>query len=64
MIRTTSLGAWGCVLAAGASIAGCASPTLVGKNAPHFTLKDLAGQDVSLEDFNGKPVLLAFWAAG
>jgi peroxiredoxin len=35
---------------------------LVGKSAADFTLKDLQGQKVSLSDFQGKIVLLDFWA--
>ncbi|MBI5195573.1 MAG: TlpA family protein disulfide reductase [Nitrospirae bacterium] len=35
---------------------------LSGKKAPDFTLKDLAGKDVPLSSFKGKPVLLNFWA--
>ncbi|MBI4681833.1 MAG: TlpA family protein disulfide reductase [Nitrospirae bacterium] len=31
-------------------------------SAPDFTLKDMAGNDVSLSSFKGKPVLLNFWA--
>jgi peroxiredoxin len=34
----------------------------VGMLAPPFTLKDLEGREVSLEDFRGKGVLLNFWA--
>lgn len=30
--------------------------------APHFTLKDLEGRRVSLNEFDGKIVLLDFWA--
>jgi len=33
-----------------------------GKTAPSFSLKDLEGRTVSLEDFRGKVVLLSFWA--
>ena len=33
----------------------------VGESAPHFTLKDLDGKDVSLSSFEGKPVFLNFW---
>ena len=49
---------------------GCASPGQameygpeVGKLAPDFTLKKLDGQEVSLSDFRGEPVLLNFWAS-
>ncbi len=34
----------------------------VGKRAPGFTSWDLGGRRVSLDQFNGKPVLLTFWA--
>lgn len=34
----------------------------VGKTPPPFTLKDLAGNDVSLSDFAGKVVVLDLWA--
>ena len=33
----------------------------VGKPAPDFTLKDLRGRDVSLNDYRGKVVLVVFW---
>ena len=33
-----------------------------GKDAPEFTLKNLEGETVSLADFEGKVVLLNFWA--
>ena len=49
---------------------GCASPgpateygSEVGKLAPDFTLTGLDGQEVSLSDFRGKPVLINFWAS-
>ena len=32
------------------------------KPAPHFTLKDATGASVSLSDYQGKVVLLNFWA--
>lgn len=32
------------------------------ESAPSFTLKDLDGNDVSLSDFEGKLVILDFWA--
>jgi cytochrome c biogenesis protein CcmG, thiol:disulfide interchange protein DsbE len=31
--------------------------------APDFTLKNMAGEDVSLSDYAGKPVVLNFWAS-
>ena len=34
----------------------------VGQAPPDFTLKNLAGDDVSLSDFQGKIVVLDFWA--
>ena len=35
-----------------------------GAAAPDFTLKNTDGQFVSLSQFRGKPVLLAYWAVG
>ena len=35
---------------------------LVGKQAPAFSLEDLAGKKVSLADYKGKAVLINFWA--
>jgi thiol-disulfide isomerase/thioredoxin len=35
---------------------------MVGKAAPGFRLNDINGKSVSLNDFQGKPVLLTFWA--
>lgn len=35
---------------------------LLGKPAPAFVLRDLAGRKVSLEDYRGKAVLVNFWA--
>jgi peroxiredoxin len=35
-----------------------------GQDAPDFKLQDLEGQDVTLSQFKGKPVLLGFWAVG
>ncbi len=39
-----------------------AKPPLVGGPAPAFTLNDLEGHPVSLVDYQGKVVLLTFWA--
>jgi thiol-disulfide isomerase/thioredoxin len=35
---------------------------MVGRNAPEFNLPDLAGHEVSLEQYKGKIVILDFWA--
>ncbi len=32
------------------------------EQAPAFTLHDLVGKDISLRDFQGKPILLTFWS--
>ena len=37
-------------------------PLYVGDAAPDFTVKTLAGKDLTLADFRGKFVLLDFWA--
>jgi peroxiredoxin len=37
-------------------------PTLRGKKAPAFTLKNTDGKRVSLADYKGKAVLINFWA--
>jgi len=34
----------------------------IGKEAPHFSLKDLEGNTVRLSDYAGKVVVLDFWA--
>ncbi|MBN1483292.1 MAG: TlpA family protein disulfide reductase [Chloroflexia bacterium] len=34
-----------------------------GASAPDFTLEDLDGNQVSLRDFEGQPVLIHFWAS-
>src|SRR5262249_5738199 len=34
----------------------------IGMPAPEFTLKDLNGKDVALNDYKGKVVLVNFWA--
>ena len=55
------------ILIWGLLITGCSAGSepsevrLVGQ-APEFQLEDLDGQSVSLSDFQGKPVLLNFWA--
>ena len=50
------------LLLAGCS-AGCGPLVArVGEPAPDFQLQDLDGQDISLRDLRGKPVLINFWA--
>jgi thiol-disulfide isomerase/thioredoxin len=34
----------------------------IGKNIPNFTFETLDGKEVSLEDYNGKIIMLNFWA--
>lgn len=48
-------------------VAGCAGgnaekPLKLGDQAPPFTVRDLAGQTVSLAAWRGKPVVLRFWS--
>ena len=44
-------------------IVSCSSPApQVGKQAPDFQLLNLEGRSISLSDFQGKPILLNFWA--
>ena len=46
-------------------VTGCSEPSVArtGEPAPDFQLKNLDGQSVSLSDFQGKPVLINFWAS-
>jgi peroxiredoxin len=39
-----------------------AAPTMVGKDAPDFALKTLAGANLRLSEFRGQVVLVNFWA--
>ena len=48
--------------APGGAVATPAPAPVVGAPAPDFTLKDLAGKDVTLSSFRGRVVLLNFWA--
>ena len=52
-----------------AALASAANPEeaytqspLLGKQAPSFTLQDLAGKQISLADYKGKALLINFWA--
>ncbi|MBS1234910.1 MAG: thiol:disulfide interchange protein, partial [Nitrospirae bacterium] len=38
------------------------SDNIINSRAPDFTIKDLAGKNISLSAFKGKVVLLNFWA--
>ena len=50
-----------CSLAAVASGGGC-SGLRPGTAAPDFTLTSLAGENVSLSQFKGRPVVLTYFA--
>ena len=55
------------IAAAGLMLAGgCVYPAdrLVHSQAPDFTLESLDGRKVTLSDYRGKVVLLAFWGGG
>jgi cytochrome c biogenesis protein CcmG/thiol:disulfide interchange protein DsbE len=41
---------------------GCRNNADISKIAPDFTLKDLSGNNVSLQQYRGNVVLLDFWA--
>ncbi len=41
---------------------GCKGETESGPVAPSFSLPDIDGKIISLEDFRGSPVLIDFWA--
>jgi len=43
-------------------VAGCEKAVEAGPPAPHFSLSDISGQTVSLEQYRGNIVLLDFWA--
>jgi len=59
--RLASVGQGELVPVPGGGTAQTVSP-LNGKPAPAFALKDLAGNNVSLESYRGKAVLINFWA--
>jgi cytochrome c biogenesis protein CcmG, thiol:disulfide interchange protein DsbE len=45
-----------------ADLGGISGGPLVGQPAPAFTAGDLAGGEIGLASFRGKPLLLNFWA--
>ena len=47
--------------AAWAASSPAVAPTMVGKDAPDFVLKTLAGTNLRLSEFRGQVVLLNFW---
>ncbi len=60
------------IVVSGLVMAGCSNDTFnlppaeevtVGKAAPDFQLPDLDRNPVSLSDFQGKPILINFWAS-
>ncbi len=54
-----------CILCVALFLLGCGGSGGVrkGTTAPDFTLRNLAGEEVSLSDFAGQPVLINFWAS-
>jgi len=56
-----SVAALGLMLAAGCSLP---ADRMVDGAAPDFRLTSLDGQKVSLSEYRGRVVLLAFWGAG
>ncbi len=64
MRRSRRLGTALLVASGLAVIAGCDAPEpgAPGPAAPEFRLEELAGGELSLEDFRGKTLVLDFWA--
>lgn len=54
--------AHGLILAAVALSAVAAAPTLIGREAPDFVLKDMGGRNLRLSEYRGQVVLVNFWA--
>jgi len=64
LLKITTIMLLVCAAFSGILLPGCSSEgPEIGKAAPDFTLKGLDGQEVSLSDFRGEPVLLNFWAS-
>jgi len=51
-----------CAATAGAAVAPWEIDSLMGKPAPAFTVRDLAGKRHSIADYRGKVVLINIWA--
>ena len=64
-VRTAllALGAAGLLLIAGCTTVQVDDGSMVGQKAPEFTLPDLEGRPVSLSKYQGKVVVLDFWAS-
>lgn len=69
-VRQITLGLlMGAVMLAGALLlaGGCSvqvdGDTLIGQKAPEFTLSDLDGRPISLSKYQGKVVVIDFWAS-
>jgi cytochrome oxidase Cu insertion factor (SCO1/SenC/PrrC family) len=69
MVLLIIFGTWaivgpGVIVGAGEDLMAAAGVTKFeeGISAPPFTIDDVAGRSVKLEDFRGKIVLLNFWA--
>ncbi len=54
--------ACGFALSASLIAASAAVPTLVGRQAPDFVLKDQAGRNLRLSEYRGQVVVVNFWA--
>jgi peroxiredoxin len=50
------------LIAAGCGTSGDGAGNSPGNKAPDFTLRTIDGDKISLSDFNGRPVMLNFWA--
>lgn len=43
-------------------VGGCSQTAVAPSVAPNFILKDISGRTVALEDYNGKIIVVDFWA--
>jgi peroxiredoxin len=51
-----------CLAFGSANVCAADAPTMVGQEAPDFTLKSLNGANLRLSEFRGQVVLVNFWA--